>query len=264
MGMVLQHLALSAGETRLTFCFNARMRILLAVSFAVSGCATHAAHFSYAGDIGPEKWGKLASVCADGRRQSPIDLTGAVEKPLSGLDFAYTAGPARAVHNGHTIQVTPSATNTVRFGGETWTLQQLHFHHPGEHAIDGQRAPMELHLVHKGARGLLVVGVLLADGTGGAPFEPIFNALPRHEHEETAVAALDPVALLPLDRSFFTYEGSLTVPPCTENVTWVVLKAPSTVSRAQLDAFATLFPDDSRPLQPLNARTIATPQKPAQ
>lgn len=238
------------------------MTRLFVVALLAGGCA--AGHWSYIGDSGPANWGKYASVCADGKRQSPIDLTGAVEKPLAGVELAYTAGPAKLVHNGHTIQVQPQNGGTITFAGEKWTLKQLHFHHPSEHSIDGQRFPMEMHLVNEGPHGALALGVMLVDGTGGVPFESIFNALPRHEGETTEVATVDPTALLPSDRSFFTYPGSLTTPPCGENITWVVLKAPVTISKAQLDAFATLFPDNARPVQPLAGRVIETPKKPAQ
>jgi carbonic anhydrase len=237
------------------------MRSLLLVAVLAGGCAER---FSYVGDTGPAHWAKFSSVCVEGQRQSPVDLTGAVEKPgLAGVEFAYQAGPARALNNGHTIQVDTTG-GSVTFGGETWTLSQFHFHHPAEHAIAGQKAPMELHLVHKGAHGLLVVGVMLVDGTGGAPFEPVFWQLPRHQGDTAAIASVDPTTFLPTDRGFFTYPGSLTVPPCSENVTWVLLKSPVTISHAQLEAFSALYPDDSRPLQPLNGRTIETPARPAQ
>jgi carbonic anhydrase len=233
------------------------MRLPLVVMFA-AGCATGQApaHWSYAGDTGPADWGKVASACADGKRQSPIDLTGAVGNPSAGLYLAYQVGPAKLVHNGHTIQVQPENGGSITFQGETWTLQQLHFHHPSEHTIDGQRFPMEAHFVHQGAHGQVVLAVMLVEGGGGAPFDAIFQALPHDEGEETTVAAIDPGALLPLDRRFFTYPGSLTTPPCSETVTWVVLQAPMTISRAQLDDFAALFPENARPVQPLNGRVI--------
>jgi carbonic anhydrase len=235
------------------------MKWVLVLSVLAAGCAGH--HWSYVGDSGPANWGKFASVCAEGKRQSPIDLSGTVDKPLGGVDFAYHPAPAHAINNGHTIQVRPTDGGSVTFNGQTYPLTQFHFHHPSEHTIDGQRAPMELHLVHETPHGALAVGVMLVDGTGGASFEPIFNQLPRHEGDETQLGTIDATTLLPADRSFVTYPGSLTTPPCGESVTWVVLRAPVTISRAQLEAFSALFPDNSRPIQPRNGRTIETPQK---
>jgi len=238
------------------------MTRLVLVALLAGGCA--AGHWSYIGESGPANWGRYAATCADGKRQSPIDLTGAVEKSLAGVELAYTAGPAKLVHNGHTIQVQPQNGGTISFNGQKWTLKQFHFHHPSEHTIDGQRFPMEMHLVNEGEHGALALGVMLVDGTGGVPFESIFNALPRHEGETAEVATVDPTALSVASSMTSWNRDADTTPPCGENITWVVLKAPVTISKAQLDAFAALFPDNSRPVQPRYDRVIETPKKPAQ
>ncbi len=234
--------------------------LTLALALGLAACGHAHAHWSYEGDTGPTRWGALSpewAACSDGRRQSPIDLSAAVSRPLAPLEIAYEPSAAREANNGHTVQVTPLAGGNVVFRGERWTLKQLHFHHPSEHAIDGQRAPMEMHLVHQGPHGLLVIGVLLVEGPQPAgPFDAVLARLPGRAGAEVALASVDASHLLPDDRGYYTYAGSLTTPPCTENVTWVVLRAPVFVPKAELDAFAALVPDDSRPIQGRNGRAL--------
>jgi len=219
-------------------------------------------HWEYEGELGPEAWGKINpryALCGEGRAQSPIDLTGAATLDLSDIVFNYAPSALTIFNNGHTVQANYNAGSSITYNENRYDLVQLHFHNPSEHSINGQRAAMELHLVHRDANGALaVVGVLLIEGeTDNAAFAPLFENLPAEEGEPTTLAqTIDALALLPATRTFYTYMGSLTTPPCTQGVRWLVLTEPVRLSAAQLEAFAELFPLNARPVQALNARDL--------
>jgi carbonic anhydrase len=234
-------------------------------SDASSAAATPAAtpaHWAYEGAAGPSNWGDLDpayAACSDGRAQSPIDIAGATSGDLPDIDLAEgSLSPVGVINNGHTIQVDAPPGNTITVGGETYELAQFHFHTPSEHAIDGTRQAMELHLVHRNADGrLAVLGVLLEEGAEHAALAPVFDSIPATTGAERSVdAGIDLAALLPDDRSTYRYDGSLTTPPCSEGVAWIVFAEPMTVSTAQLEAFRSVLPANARPLQPANGRTL--------
>jgi carbonic anhydrase len=229
----------------------------------------------YEGPARPERWGTLSprfAACGAGRAQSPIDLaapamTAAADAlglrlPSAALRIAHHEHVADGINNGHTIQVNVDDGDTLYLGDSAYALVQYHFHHPSEHTLDGRRFPMEMHLVHRSATGdLAVVGVLVAEGAADHPaFAPIWANLPVAKGVETHYAhvQVDVDAMLPAARTSYRYDGSLTTPPCTEGVRWVVLNVPIELSAAQIHAFVELIGDNSRPLQPLNGRTVAT------
>lgn len=234
--------------------------------FLWAGTAATAAehpHWTYEGHGGPAEWAQVATdfkACEAGRDQSPIDLQHAIPANLGTFSVHYQAQALAVVNNGHTIQVNFKPGNHITFEGERYDLVQYHFHHPSEHAINGRIAPMEVHLVHKSSSSgkLTVLGVMMMPGKANKSVEAVWNAMPPQEGPEKTVAAvmLNPSALLPAKRGYFRYEGSLTTPPCSEVVHWVNLKQPITVSDAQIDRFAKLFPMNARPVQPLNRRFI--------
>ena len=241
------------------------MRWFVLVLVAVAGCATaHGPHveWGYQGPTGPNAWGTLSpefALCKTGQRQSPIELADARPVALPPLTVASVGSQFTLENNGHTIKMTPLHPAMVTLDGDAWTLEQMHPHHPSEHTVGGERFPLELHLVHKDAHNhVLVIGLLVRAGEPNQALQGLWTQLPKEKLNEkvTPPEPVDVSALLPADRRYFAYEGSLTTPPCTEGVRWVVLVQPLTMSPQQIDTFAGLFPDDSRPIQPRNGRTL--------
>ena len=236
---------------------------------AATGHAAHEKHWAYETTdetAGPEAWGAVpgAATCAAGKSQSPVALESksATARDLPNLAFAYGAVPLRATNNGHTVQFEAAGAGTVTADGVAYTLAQYHFHAPSEHTLDGRRTPMEMHLVHLDAAGkaALVVGVFLAEGAENAALAAAFRALPRAAGESLAPSGerIDPSLLLPKDRTYFAYSGSLTTPPCTEGLKWYVLRTPATLSAAQVAAYLSLphLAHSNRPVQPLGGRKV--------
>ena len=223
----------------------------------------HAApHWSYAGDTGPGHWGDLESdysACKTGKHQSPIDIRKPERAGLPTLDFEYHDVPLMIVNNGHTIQVNSAAGSFVRIEGHRYQLIQFHFHHPSEEKVDGRAYDMVAHLVHKDAEGhLAVVAVLLTKGQANPLVQTLWDHLPRQVAHVDTVAGLQVNAadLLPKHLGYFEFEGSLTTPPCTEGVRWMVLREPEAISPSEIATFGKLYHDNARPTQPSNGRAI--------
>lgn len=227
----------------------------------------------YEGHAGPAKWGSLSpkfTACGEGRRQSPIDITkparGATSPlktkfPPAELRIAHHQHIADAINNGHTIQINYPGGDTLALGDEAYELVQYHFHNESEHTVAGKHFPMEMHLVHKSADGrLAVVGVLIAEGAHNTAFDPVWANLPKVKGVETHLPAVkvDVDALLPAARTSYRYDGSLTTPPCSEVVKWIVMTTPIQLSKEQIGAFTALIRDNNRPVQPLNGRPVFT------
>jgi len=240
------------------------MRILV-ISLALTTIAAEAAHhWSYSGKTGPTHWAELDEhfkACGTGKSQSPIDIrSGAAHgAKLPPLTFDYQPNALHIVDNGHTIQVNVDRGSSLRFGGQSYELVQFHFHHPSEERVDGKGADMEVHLVHRNAKGeLAVVAVLLRPGPVNARVESLWRNLPKEKENEASPAGVhvNPAELIPPDHGYFTFTGSLTTPPCTEGVRWIVMKAPLTLSSGEIATFAARYPNNARPIQHLNGREI--------
>ena len=218
------------------------------------------AHWRYEGQEGPAGWGKLDPgyrVCAAGSEQSPIELATRPRVALPSLALAWTPQPCELVNNGHTIQANVKGGGGMTFAGDRFSLSQFHFHTPSEHALDGKRTQMELHLVHADAKGrLAVVAVLMRAGASHAGFKTLMAGAPRHEGSATLRSPVDPNSFLPQDRQRFHYAGSLTTPPCSEKVDWNVFATPIEVAASDIDAFRAIFPMNARPLQRLGRRAV--------
>jgi carbonic anhydrase len=229
--------------------------------------------FSYGGYKNPTNWDELNTnwaICESGNRQSPIDiptstsLLGSVVNLITtteNIQFNYqslTNFPVQ--NNGHTIQVnypTTPGNSTITIGGKTYKLLQFHLHTASEHLIDGEAAALELHLVHQASDGeLAVVGVMLENGAINNDLQTVFANMPLQEGVNTANGTINASSFLPANRSYYSYDGSLTTPPCSQGVKWYVLKNPITASQAQIDAFTNIFQVNARPVQNLNGRTI--------
>ena len=226
-------------------------------------------HWAYDGDEGPAHWGELSpdySLCADGSAQSPIDIRAASELDLVDIEFYYgeTARDLEATHsiynNSHTIQVNVAPGSYIVYNGISYDLLQFHFHSPSEHTIDGLAAPMEIHFVHidLNSGNLAVVGVMLTEGEkDNVAYSAVFDHMPAEVGEPQAMSmslALD--SLLPEARTFFTYQGSLTTPPCSEIVRWLLLDTPVELSVEQIEAFTAIYDGIARPTQPLGKRDL--------
>lgn len=219
-------------------------------------------HWSYDGKTGPLNWGRLDpayAACSHGKEQSPIDIRGAhLDKSLQPIEFHYVAGSMTLLNNGHTVEVTPPAGSYIVVGGTHYDLVEFHFHHPGEEAVKGQLPDMDAHLVHKSADGkIAVIAVRLNEGPANALLAALWPQLPKTVGATGKTTELmSPAGLLPSDRGYWTYEGSLTTPPCTEGVRWFVMEQPVGLSRDQLRTFGALYKVDSRILQPTHGRKI--------
>jgi carbonic anhydrase len=233
----------------------------LAAAYRAAKAAERLPHWAYAGPGAPEQWADLRAdfaTCAGGLRQSPIDIRDGIGVQLEPVRFDYQASGFRVLDTGHTIQVSVAPGNTIEVLGRRYELVQFHFHRPSEERVNGRSFDMVVHLVHKDVEGrLAVVAVLLTRGAAQPVIQAVWNNLPLERGEDLAApVALDPAALLPEDRRYFTYMGSLTMPPCSEGVLWMVMKTPVQVSSEQIAIFSRLYPMNARPVQPLNARLI--------
>lgn len=217
-------------------------------------------HWSYEGTTSPDKWSGLDpanAVCSTGSQQSPIDIVGSVRARQPPLEISWAKRPNTIVNNGHTIQLDFGEGNTLKMSDRTYVLKQFHFHHPSEHLVEGKQFAMEAHFVHEGTDGLAVVGVLLAAGGPNAVFEKIVATMPSAAGAASpADPTIDPRRLLPSQKMYYRYEGSLTTPPCSETVNWVILARPIEVNEADIIRFAKLYPMNARPAQLRDRRFI--------
>ncbi|MFZ6875727.1 carbonic anhydrase [Undibacterium sp. Di27W] len=246
---------------------NKLITSILGSLFALSFATAHAddkaapAHWGYEGKGGPANWSELDAAnqaCKISKEQSPINIVSkdAKKADLPALDFGYKGGSAEVINNGHTVQVNLPAGSTLKVGSDEAALLQFHFHTPSEEKINGANFPLVAHFVHKSADGkLFVVAVLFKTGKENAALAPVFSALPA-EGKPNPLASFDPAAVLPTDRAYYRFMGSLTTPPCSDGVRWQVLKQPVELSKAQLAAFNKLYKMNARPVQPLNGRVV--------
>lgn len=224
----------------------------------------HAPHWGYTGDVGPDRWAELSpenKLCAVGTRQSPIDIRDGLPVELEPIAFDYRAGGFSVLDNGHTVQVNVAPGSGLTVMGRRFELLQFHFHRPSEERINGKQFEMVAHLVHRDAQGRLAVVAVLLDRARDDKPQPLIQTvwanLPLEKGEALpAQVQIDLNQLLPADRGYYTYMGSLTTPPCTEGVLWMVMRQPVALSPQQLGIFARLYPMNARPLQAGSGRVI--------
>lgn len=235
---------------------------LLALS--IFSASASASHWSYEGEGAPEHWGELDEAyktCQTGMNQSPINIDSTANAHLSQLQAHYSEGPVSLTNNGHTIQAGEKndTRDSITLDGKAWTLQQFHFHSPSENTVHGKKYAMEMHLVHKNTEGeLAVVAVMFEKGAANAELNKLWAVMPGQVDQNITIKPdLNLNALLPKDKTYWRFSGSLTTPPCSEGVTWIVLQHPLTLSPAQLEKFThTMHHDNNRPVQPLHGRII--------
>jgi carbonic anhydrase len=245
--------------------FLLSMATLAAGQSAVQTTPPPGAPWDYEGKRGALTWGKLDpayKACSQGHEQSPVDIRGArLNKALQPIEFHYISGPVTLENNGHTVIVHVDPGSYIVANGVRYDLVQFHFHHPAEEAVKGKLTDMDIHLVHRSADGkLAVVAIRLSEDRTTPPnavLAELWPSLPTKTGQTAKVTDMvNPAGLLPPDRGYWTYMGSLTVPPCTEGVRWFIFEQEVTLSRGQLRAFGDLFKVNSRPLQDPHGRRI--------
>jgi len=218
--------------------------------------------WSYSGADGPDHWGDLDpsfATCKTGKLQSPVDIKEAKPADLHALRFDYKLSPLKIIDNGHTIRINVEPGSSVIVDGKSYPLVQFHFHHPSEEEIEGRKSDMVVHLVHQLPEGgTVVVAILLKSGNENPLIRDLWSHLPKETNKEVEFkkVVINAADFLPADQNYYTFEGSLTIPPCNEGVKWFVLKSPVELSASQIAKFARMYPDNARPIQPTNGRAI--------
>lgn len=236
-----------------------------AAGLLAGGCTTPTQdklQWGYTGTQGPAYWGQLSPdciTCDTGLEQSPIDIPAGTPAHAADIAFTYHPTALNILNNSHAIQVNTDPGSSIFIEGTTYNLLQFHFHALSEHTFAGKYADAEVHFVHQSADGeYAVVGVLLNRGAA----HPAYDAITRHAPAKAgnprtiAGVSVSLIDMLPADRSYYRYDGSFTTPPCTEGVKWFVMANPVEMSDAQLSALEAIYNNNSRPIQPLNNRTL--------
>jgi carbonic anhydrase len=219
-------------------------------------------HWSYDAAEGPSHWGDLSpdfAACKTGHSQSPIDIRDPKKADLPAIQFDYRESPLHVIDNGHTIMINYGAGSSIVVGDKKYTLKQFHFHRPSEEKINGVAHAMVVHLVHADQDGnLAVVAVLLDQGADNSLVREVWNDLPTEKGKEMLLDSIriNAADLLPSNHGYYTFTGSLTTPPCSENVTWFVMKHPVTITSGEIERFSVLYRHDARPTQPLYGRAV--------
>lgn len=218
--------------------------------------------WDYGDAFGPSHWGNLSpefAKCKDGRHQSPVDIRNPQKADLPLIHFDYKPSSLHIVDNGHTVIVNYAPGSFISVGSTRYELKQFHFHIPSEEKINGKIFDMSVHLVHADVEGkLAVVAVLLQQGEDNPLIRELWKDFPSEKEKEEFLdrIEIDASHVLPADHGYYTFSGSLTTPPCTENVTWFVLKNPVTLSAAEIKQFSQVYRHNARPTQPLHNRTV--------
>lgn len=221
--------------------------------------------WDYEGTRGAEHWSGLDpgyAACNKGKEQSPIDIRNAETADLPVLRFESKSGPLKyVINNRYTIRVNyhPGNGNFLFVQDKRYELTQFHFHRPSEEYVNGKPYDMEVHLMYQTDDGKVAgVTVFVKPGGANSVIQKVWEHMPSTEGQQEVIGVeMSPAGLLPRNATaYYMYLGSVTAPPCTEGVTWFVLKSPIEMSTAQIDAFAKLYPHDARPLQPLNGRVV--------
>jgi carbonic anhydrase len=256
--------ARAVAANRAKKALEARRRQEAQASIAVAAIAAapkHGTVWSYEGETGPANWSKINvdwGRCGVGNRQSPIDLRDGIKVNLEQIGFDYHPSSFSEVNNGHTISVAVGNGNFITVGNQTYELQEFHFHRPSEERVNGKGTEMVIHMVHRSVEGkVAIVAVLLERGAPHPLMQTIWDNLPLEKFDTVAPSiVIDPIDALPERREYFTYMGSLTEPPCTEGVLWIVFKQPRQASPAQMALFSRLYPLNARPVQAAMGRMV--------
>ena len=233
-------------------------KVLLVAMAVASATSIQAAEWSYEGENGADNWGKHFATCGEGVNQTPINIKGTVKAELSPLQIDYQGKVREVINNGHTVQANVEGKNQLVIDGDTFELQQFHFHTPSENYIGGKQFPLEVHFVHANADGqLAVIAAMFKTGPrGNEAFNTLLAKVPEKDQIQPLQDDLNPADLLPREREYFRFNGSLTTPPCSEGVRWFVMREAQAGTEQQIDSLHQVMGDNARPLQPLNARVV--------
>ena len=216
--------------------------------------------WTYDGPFGPQNWGLITedyAACGTGQQQSPIDLSNPVRTALPSIDFHWRQTDWTVSNTGHGLHVQGDQAGHIILNNVHYDLFQFHFHTPSEHTVDGENFPMAAHFVHVSQHDEIAVVAIMLEGGGRNPeFEAVMAQIPQQTNDPNRLQNFDPTNLLPVNRSMFQYQGSLTTPPCSETVLWSILVDPVTVSDAAITTFGIMFGENTRPVQPLNRRYV--------
>ena len=241
----------------------------ISISLTTAACAQKQVvhHWEYKGKHGPDYWENLNpdfSLCGNGIMQSPINFRKSYKTDLDSIKFTYKETPLKIINNGHTIKVKYKPGSYVTIDEKEYNLLQFHFHHPSEHEVEGKAYDMEMHLVHQNENSeLAVIGVFMKKGKHNDTIQTLWNNIPDEigkEKKSSPIININADVLLPDDKSYYRYYGSLTTPPCSEGVSWNVFKSPMVISEAQVKKFESVIGYNSRPVQPVNKRFILESQ----
>ncbi|MCI5125431.1 MAG: carbonic anhydrase family protein [Candidatus Electrothrix sp. AR5] len=229
---------------------------------AGNSVASGGGHWGYTGDAAPEHWSSLDpayTLCASGANQSPIDLTNFTEAELEPIKFNYTGLVTEVAHTNHAIQAKYTAGSTIKVNGKIFALKQIDFHAPSEHLINGGQVPVEAHFVHADNDGnFAIIAVLYTLGNEHAELKKIWQQMPAEAGKKTGMASqVRAGELMPENKEYYRFNGSLTTPPCTEGVLWMVMKNPVPVGEKQIKKLVQVLKhSNNRPMQPVNARLV--------
>ncbi len=232
-------------------------------SAGIALAGSGASHWGYSGAEGPENWGSLSpdyEMCGKGKNQSPIDISGMIEAELQPISFSYSSSTLDVVNNGHTIKASFAPGSSITVDGHTYDLLQVHWHTPSENHINAQSFPMEAHFVHADKEGnLAVIGVMYTTGQENTGIMTVWSGMPAKSGDtlKDAAVSVNPMDMLPANKDYYRFNGSLTTPPCSEGVRWMVMKDLVEASPGQVEKFHSMFHGDTnRPVQPINARPV--------
>lgn len=219
-------------------------------------------HWSYNGKGAPQNWGDLRpdwAICKTGKNQSPIDIHEAIKGNLPKLEMFSVTNIKNIINNGHTIQINTKNSDGINIDGQSFTMEQFHFHTPSENLLNGNSYPIEMHFVHTNKEGqLAVVAAMATVGEANPTINKIINLSPKGINDVNRIEeTLQLKTLLPKDTHYYRYSGSLTTPPCSEGVIWIVMKQSTKMSKEQIQELTTLLNSkNNRPPQPLNGRQV--------
>lgn len=238
-----------------------KIRTLILTIFLGLGSSLYTADWGYSKENGPNKWGNISDdykECSIGTNQSPIDIASSMAKQVKNeLRLNYQADSSDIINNGHSVQVNFKQNSTISFKNVQYKLVQIHFHTPSENKINGKMYPLEMHLVHQNKSGnLLVIGIFFEEGKDNEMLNNIIAVAPKEKGKIVVLNNINVTKMFPKSLGYFAFNGSLTTPPCSEKVQWVVLKNPISASKKQIESLHTILHDNARDVQPINDRDI--------
>ncbi|MBD1557486.1 carbonic anhydrase [Vibrio sp. S9_S30] len=237
---------------------NVKLKLLVGLLVSSFAFPSVAIDWSYKGEHGVDEWAKLFTMCGEGKNQSPVNISDALKAKKQPITLTYHGSATEVVNNGHAIQVNVSGHNTLTLEGGEYELKQFHFHTPSENTILGRQFPLEVHFVHENTKGqLAVVGIMYElESKPNQSLKALLSDTLESKERKPLETGFDLAQLLPDEQDYYRFNGSLTTPPCSEGVRWVLMKEPLGVSKEQIETFAQSTGMNARPIQAINGRIV--------